>query len=65
MRDGPRAQSKTRSPHCSVLASASSSPGRFARLRALGSDGGVAPKIQALREATYFTGLRKAGMPEE
>jgi len=26
--------------------------------------GGV-PKIRALYEATYFTGLRKAGMPEE
>jgi hypothetical protein len=24
-----------------------------------------APKIRALYEATYFTGLRKAGMPEE
>jgi tetratricopeptide (TPR) repeat protein len=24
-----------------------------------------APKIRALREATYFAGLRKAGMPEE
>jgi hypothetical protein len=24
-----------------------------------------APKIQVLREATYFVGLRKAGMPEE
>jgi hypothetical protein len=23
------------------------------------------PKIRALFEATYFTGLRKAGMPEE
>jgi hypothetical protein len=23
------------------------------------------PKIRALYEATYFTGLRKAGMPEE
>jgi tetratricopeptide (TPR) repeat protein len=37
----------------------------FARLRARGSDAGVVPKIQALREATYFVGLRKAGMPEE
>jgi hypothetical protein len=24
-----------------------------------------APKIRALAEATYFAGLRKAGMPEE
>jgi hypothetical protein len=24
-----------------------------------------APEIRALYEATYFTGLRKAGMPEE
>jgi hypothetical protein len=23
------------------------------------------PKIHALREATYFAGLRKAGVPEE
>jgi hypothetical protein len=23
------------------------------------------PKIRALTEATYFAGLRKAGMPEE
>jgi hypothetical protein len=23
------------------------------------------PKIRALMEATYFVGLRKAGMPEE
>jgi len=23
------------------------------------------PKIRALRDATYFAGLRKAGMPEE
>jgi len=24
-----------------------------------------APKIRALREAAYFSGLRKAGMPED
>ena len=29
----------------------------------IGSWGG--PKIRALMEATYFTGLRKAGMPDE
>jgi len=40
----------------------------FARLRAVGFTGsgywGV-PKIRALHEATYFAGLRKAGLPEE
>ena len=35
----------------------------MARLRAVEHYG--SPKIQALREATYFFGLRKAGMPEE
>jgi predicted Zn-dependent protease len=34
----------------------------IARLRANGF--GV-PKVRALHEATYFAGLRKAGMPEE
>ena len=33
------------------------------RLRATRNWG--VPKIRALYEATYFTGLRKAGMPEE
>jgi TolB-like protein len=33
------------------------------RLKSIGDFG--APKIRALYEATYFTGLRKAGMPEE
>jgi adenylate cyclase len=37
----------------------------LARLRTLGAYGGAVPKIQALFEATYFAGLRKAGMPEE
>ena len=37
----------------------------LARLRALGVYGAVVPQIQALLEATYFAGLRKAGMPEE
>jgi TolB-like protein/Tfp pilus assembly protein PilF len=45
-----------------------STDGRFAsiaRLKTIGSlDLGV-PKIRALYEATYFAGLRKAGMPEE
>jgi TolB-like protein/class 3 adenylate cyclase len=36
----------------------------IARLRATNANL-FAPKIQALREATYFAGLRKAGMPEE
>jgi tetratricopeptide (TPR) repeat protein len=35
----------------------------IARLRAVGTFG--VPKIRALFEATYFAGLRKAGMPEE
>jgi tetratricopeptide (TPR) repeat protein len=34
-----------------------------ARLRAAGYWG--VPKVRALYEATYFAGLRKAGMPEE
>ena len=37
----------------------------IARLKATGVYFGVAPKIRALYEATYFAGLRKAGMPEE
>jgi adenylate cyclase len=36
----------------------------FARLRAIVGHWGV-PKIRALFEATYFAGLRLAGMPEE
>ena len=35
----------------------------IAQLRAIGPFGG--PKIRALFEATYFVGLRKAGVPEE
>jgi tetratricopeptide (TPR) repeat protein len=35
----------------------------MARLRAAGYWG--VPKVRALWEATYFAGLRKAGMPEE
>jgi len=35
----------------------------LARLKALGYFG--VPKIRTLYEATYFTGLRLAGMPEE
>jgi tetratricopeptide (TPR) repeat protein len=41
----------------------------IARLKAAGTIGGPGywgiPKVQALFEATYFAGLRKAGMPEE
>jgi adenylate cyclase len=37
----------------------------LARLRAVEDPGVVAPKIRALYEATYFAGLRKAGVPEE
>jgi len=36
----------------------------LARLQAVGGYWGV-PKLRALFEATYFAGLRKAGMPEE
>jgi len=36
----------------------------IARLQAVGNFG-AAPKVHALREATYLAGLRKAGMPEE
>jgi adenylate cyclase len=42
--------------------------GRFssiARLRASGGGYWGVPKVRALFEATYFAGLRKAGMPEE
>jgi adenylate cyclase len=35
----------------------------IARLKAVGYWG--VPKVRALFEATYFAGLRKAGMPEE
>jgi hypothetical protein len=35
----------------------------IARLRAVGYFG--VPKVVALYKATYFVGLRKAGMPEE
>lgn len=37
----------------------------IARWQAVGNYGGAVPKIRALYEATYFVGLRKAGMPEE
>jgi len=37
----------------------------IARLKAYPNVGLGVPKIRALYEATYFTGLRKAGMPEE
>ena len=35
------------------------------RLRAFWGAVGMAPKVRTLYEATYFAGLRKAGMPEE
>jgi hypothetical protein len=42
---------------------------RALRLKAAGTQGGPGywgvRKIAALYEATYFVGLRKAGMPEE
>jgi adenylate cyclase len=37
----------------------------IARLKAAGNFGVLIPKIRALFEATYFAGLRKAGVPEE
>ena len=41
----------------------------IARLKAAGTVGGPGywgvPKVRALFEATYFAGLRKAGVPEE
>jgi tetratricopeptide (TPR) repeat protein len=37
----------------------------MAGLRALGNYGALVPKIRALYEATFFAGLRKAGVPEE
>jgi hypothetical protein len=37
----------------------------LARLKAVVGYRGVPPKVRALYEATYFVGLRKAGMPEE
>jgi adenylate cyclase len=37
----------------------------LASLRALEDPGALVPKVRALLEATYFAGLRRAGMPEE
>jgi adenylate cyclase len=37
----------------------------LARLRAVEDFGAAVPKVTTLLEATYITGLRKAGMPEE
>ncbi len=37
----------------------------IARLKAAPGNFFGVPKIRALYEATYFAGLRKAGMPEE
>jgi TolB-like protein/tetratricopeptide (TPR) repeat protein len=42
-----------------------SADGRYTSLARLRTVGLGAPKIHALFEATYFAGLRKAGMPEE
>jgi hypothetical protein len=36
-----------------------------ARLRAFPGAWSGVPKVRALYDATYFAGLRKAGMPEE
>jgi adenylate cyclase len=38
---------------------------RYSSIARLRSSGMRAPKVRALFEATYFAGLRKAGMPEE
>ena len=37
----------------------------IAKMKAGGSWGSLSPKVRDLFEATYFAGLRKAGMPEE
>jgi tetratricopeptide (TPR) repeat protein len=37
----------------------------IAKMKAGGLWGSLSPKTRALYEATYFAGLRKAGMPEE
>ena len=37
----------------------------LARLKAVEDFGALAPKVRALFDATYYAGLRKAGMPEE
>ena len=39
--------------------------GHFSSIARLKAGGTWAPKVRALAEATYFAGLRKAGMPEE
>jgi TolB-like protein/DNA-binding winged helix-turn-helix (wHTH) protein len=39
--------------------------GRFSSIARLKAAGSWEPKIRALVEATYFVGLRKAGMPED
>ena len=38
---------------------------RYSSIARLRSSGMRAPKVRALFEATYFAGLRRAGMPEE
>ena len=47
-----------------------SGDGRYSSIARLKADGPISgywgvPKIRALFEATYFAGLRKAGVPEE
>jgi len=37
----------------------------IAKVKALGDFHTAVPEIRALFEATYFAGLREAGMPEE
>ena len=41
------------------------SPDRFSSLARLQREDWGVPSVRALFEATYFAGLRKAGMPEE
>ena len=61
-RDGHREHERERRASCAQL-SGDRRYSRIARLQAVG-DWGV-PKVRALFEATFFAGLRKAGMPEE
>ena len=42
-----------------------SSIAQLADSQVFGGNRGNRPEIRALHEATYFAGLRKAGMPEE
>jgi adenylate cyclase len=63
---GLKAETERAAAELAEARSLSGDPDRLssvARLRAAGDF--WAPKIRALHEATYFAGLRKAGMPEE